>query len=418
MFVKQSGCVALLICAFSLQLPAAVSYDSIYWAPPLDVQGTRIVNAKGFVVQLKGFSTMDPTVVTHDEIIRFKDDWNITLLRVPLIVGRCWTVGNININASYLAAADSVLKWCRDNKIYVLFDGWHEGGTGNTTGDWSSTVAAWRILADRYKNQDHVLWEIFNEPHNLTWDTWVPMAEQLIDTIRSRNPLGTAVVAGTVNWCQNTDVKKLKINRGKVIYSWHPYSNVYGSDGSVIWDENFGFIETMGFAPIMATEWGFTSSQDSAIYGTQLIQYLKDKGASWTGWCYSKSWAPQMLLSENPEVRNPAGNLMYKAYHDTVPVISAGDVKYPVNGAMSKQSISINNSAVRFNCAEASPVTLSICTLNGRLVKVVLHQTLPKGPHSVRWDGASNSGIKVVPGLYTVLLRIKGNDYHMLMMQK
>jgi hypothetical protein len=380
----------------------------------LDVVGTKIVNAKGYEVQLKGFATMDPTLVTHSQIIHFKNDWNITVLRVPLLVGpgRCWVVGNININASYLAAADSVLKWCRDNKIYVLFDGWHEGGQGNTTGDWSSTVAAWRILADRYKNQDHILWEIFNEPHNLSWTTWVPMAEQLIDTIRARNPVVKAIVAGTVNWCQQAIVQTLKFNRDKVIYSWHPYSNVYGSNSASTWEQNFGSIMTSGIAPVMATEWGFTSQQDSAGYGTLLIQYLKGKGESWTGWCYSQSWAPQMLTSENPEVRNPSGNLMYKAYHDTMSVISVVDVRHPVAGSMSAQNITIDNSAVRFNCAEQSPVTLSMYALNGRLVKKVLDRTLTKGMHSIRWNAADNGGMSLAPGLYAVQMKIKDGEYH------
>ena len=402
-----------------LLFPAAsfsqVSYDSVYWAPPLDIVGTKIVNAKGYVVQLKGFATMDQTLVTHNQVIHFRNDWNITILRVPLLVGpgRCWVVGNINVNASYLAAADSVLKWCRENKIYVLFDGWHEGGQGNTLGDWSSTVAAWRILADRYKNQDHILWEIFNEPHNIGWTTWAPMAEQLIDTIRSRNPVVKAIVAGTVNWCQQADVQTRKFNRDKVIYSWHPYSNVYGSNTASTWEQRFGFIQTSGIAPVMATEWGFTSQQDSAGYGTQLIQYLKSKGMSWEGWCYSQSWGPPMLTSENPERRNPSGNLMYKAYHDTVPVISAVDIKHPAAGPISAQTIAINGSVIRFNCAETSPVTLSIYTLDGRLVKKALDRTFTKGTYLIRWTSPDN-GMSVAPGLYMVRLKIKGSEYHAL----
>jgi Cellulase (glycosyl hydrolase family 5)/Divergent InlB B-repeat domain/Carboxypeptidase regulatory-like domain/Immunoglobulin domain len=309
-----------------LTVSPALTEDSIYWAPPLDVEGTKIVNANGHTVQLKGFATMEPTLVTRDQIVHFRNDWNITVLRLPLLTSDCscpyaicWTVGNIAVNASnaaYLAAADSVVKWCRDNHIYVLLDGWHEGGQGNTVGNFSSTLAAWGILADRYKNQDHILWEIFDEPHNVTWATWVPMAQQLIDTIRARNPVVKAIVAGTVNWCQQTGVPTLEFNRDRVIYSWHPYSSVYGSADSATWEKNFGFIMTSGVAPVMNTEWGFTSQQDSSAYGTQLIQYMKDKGMSWTGWCYSQSWGPAMLKSENPEVRNPSGNLMYKAYHD------------------------------------------------------------------------------------------------------
>jgi hypothetical protein len=420
MFVRKCIAVcATIMCGFSLSPAAAVSYDSIYWAPPLDVQGTKIVNAKGYVVVLKGFSLMEPTQIkSRSQIEHFRNDWKITLLRIPWEVapGHGWVVGNIFASASYFAACDSVLKWCRDNHIYVLFDGWHEGGQGNTLGDWSSTVAAWRIMADRYKNQDHILWEIFNEPHgnNVPWTTWVPMAEQLIDTIRLRNPVSKVIVAGTANWCQIADVKTRKFNREKVIYSWHPYSGVYGSIGASVWEQRFGYIMTSGVAPVMNTEWGFTSKQDSAGYGTQLIQYMKDKGISWTGWCYSQTWGPTMLTSENPEVRNPSGNLQYKACHDTVPVISTVTVKHPATGSISAQSISIVNSAVQFNCAETSPVTVLLYSLTGRLVKKVLDQILPKGNHSIRCNAHDNSGMGVAPGLYTVRLKIKESEYHAL----
>src|SRR5271157_5629401 len=155
--MSMRKCIAAFasVCGLSLSSIAAVTYDSIYWAPPLDVQGTKIVNANGYVVQLKGFATMDPTGVTKAQIVHFRNDWNITILRMPLEVdgaGNCWKTSNIVVNAPYLAAADSVLKWCEENHIYVLFDGWHESGQGNTVGNFPQTVQAWSIMANRYKN--------------------------------------------------------------------------------------------------------------------------------------------------------------------------------------------------------------------------------------------------------------------------
>ena len=418
MFIRKCIKLSALICFSFLSSFAAATYDSIYWAPPLDVQGTKIVNAKGYVVQLKGFATMDPTGVTKAQIVHFKKDWNITILRMPLEVdgaGNCWKTSNIVVNAPYLAAADSVLKWCEENHIYVLFDGWHESGQGNTVGNFSQTVQAWSIMANRYKNQDHIMWEIFNEPHNVTWTAWVPMAQQLIDTIRSKNPVSKVIVAGTANWCQQADVKTLKIARDKIVYSWHPYSNVYGSIGATIWESKFGYIVTSGVAPVMNTEWGFTSASDSAGYGTQLIQYMKDKGISWTGWIFSSSWTPQMLTSLNAaaatEVRNPSGNLMFKAYHDTMSVVTVVDVKQPVAGAVSAQNISINNSTIQFTCAEASPVVVSIYSLSGQCVGTLIDQTLTKGSHMVRWNAHSGDGATVAPGSYTVRLKINDREY-------
>jgi Cellulase (glycosyl hydrolase family 5) len=425
MFVRRCIAVcAAMMCGFSLSPCASVSYDSIYWAPPLDVVGTKIVNANGYAVQLKGFATMGAYPdVTKDQIVRFRSDWHITLLRLPLLTSDCncprsicWTIGNIAINAAnnaYITAADSIIKWCRDNHIYVLLDGWHEGGQGNTTGNFASTVAAWRLMADRYKTQDHIIWEIFNEPHNVSWSAWVPMAQQLVDTIRARNPVSKAIVVGTANWDQEADVNTLKIAREKIIYSWHPYSNVYGSIGATTWETKFGYIMTSNVAPVMNTEWGFTSASDSANYGTQLIQYMVSKGMSWTGWCYSSDWGPAMLSSVNPEVKNPSGNLMYKAFHDTVPVVVAVGVKN-LTGAAASENISICNSAIQFYCSETSPVTLSLYSLDGRLVRKVLDQTFAKGNHSIRWNVFGSGGMSVAPALYTVRLKIKDREYHAL----
>jgi hypothetical protein len=239
------------------------------------------------------------------------------------------------------------------------------------------------------------------------------MAQQLVDTIRARNPVSKAIVVATANWDQIADVKTLKINREKIIYSWHPYDQVYGSIGASTWESRFGYIMTSGVAPVMNTEWG---GGDANTYGTQLIQYMKNMGMSWTGWCYSSDWGPTMLSSVNPEVRNSSGNLMYKACHDSIPVTSiAVDVKHPVAGSISVKNISINNSTVRFYCAETSPVTLSMYALNGRLVKRMPDQTLTKGTHSIRWDALDNPGVRAAPGLYMVRLKIKESEYQTLL---
>jgi hypothetical protein len=162
----------------------------------------------------------------------------------------------------------------------------------------------------------------------------------------------------------------------------------------------------------MNTEWG---GGDANTYGTQLIQYMKNMGMSWTGWCYSSDWGPAMLSSENPEVRNSSGNLMYNACHDAVPVILAVDVKKPAAGSAFAKNISINNSTVQFYCAETSPVTLSMYAPDGRLVKKVLDRTFTKGTHSIRWYAPDKHGMNVAPGMYTVRLKVKESEYQTLL---
>jgi hypothetical protein len=222
-------------------------------------------------------------------------------------------------------------------------------------------------------------------------------------------------VCGTANWDQQADVKTLKIARDKIVYSWHPYPSVYGSIGATTWESKFGFIATTGVAPVMNTEWGLSNASDSANYGTQLIQYMKDKGISWTGWIYSTDWGPAMLSKINvtaaTDVPNPGGNLMLKAYHDTMSVISVTDVKKTAFGANSLKNISIDNSTIQFYCPETAPVTLSIYALNGQCVGTFVDRILAKGAHSIYCGAKTENGINVAPGLYTVRLKIKDREY-------
>jgi hypothetical protein len=141
---------------------------------------------------------------------------------------------------------------------------------------------------------------------------------------------------------------------------------------------------------------------------------MKSKGMCWTGWCYSQSWGPAMLKSENPEVRNSSGNLMYKACHDTVPVLSVVDVKRPVSGSFSVQNISIDNSAIRFNCAKNSTVTLSLYTLSGRFIKEVLNRTFAMGTYSIKWNDPASGEMSVAPGQYSVRLKINESEFNSL----
>jgi flagellar hook assembly protein FlgD len=93
---------------------------------------------------------------------------------------------------------------------------------------------------------------------------------------------------------------------------------------------------------------------------------------------------------------------------ETVPVA----VRQPVARSTSVQNFSISNSTIKFYCAETSPVTLSIYTLNGHCVGKLIDQTLSQGSHAIRWNGRNGDGAGVAPGLYTVRLKIKDREYY------
>ena len=61
--------------------------------------------------------------------------------------------------------------------------------------------------------------------------------------------------------------------------------------------------------------------------------------------------------------------------------------------------------AVWFDIPAPGSVTLEVVDVEGRLVRLLLHDHMPAGRHSVNWDGCDAAGMEVGPGIYFVRMR-------------
>jgi hypothetical protein len=59
---------------------------------------------------------------------------------------------------------------------------------------------------------------------------------------------------------------------------------------------------------------------------------------------------------------------------------------------------------VQFALPATGHVNLGVYDIRGRLVRRVLNETRSAGPHSVSWDAKDNSGNRLAPGLYFLVL--------------
>ncbi len=64
---------------------------------------------------------------------------------------------------------------------------------------------------------------------------------------------------------------------------------------------------------------------------------------------------------------------------------------------------------LRFDLPEPAPVTLEIYSLQGRLVRVLVNETLTSGSYEEIWDGTGSRGEEVASGVYFARLR-KGDE--------
>ncbi len=60
---------------------------------------------------------------------------------------------------------------------------------------------------------------------------------------------------------------------------------------------------------------------------------------------------------------------------------------------------------VRFELAQPGPTTVRVYNVAGRLVRELINQTLPAGPHDFEWDGRDNRGQSIASGSYHIQMR-------------
>ena len=126
-----------------------------------------------------------------------------------------------------LAAPDSLLNWALANKLTVIIDLHHVEFDGSIPGADSTdrVVWLWQQLAERYKHTDpdRVLFELRNEPHDMTADAWRMQANRLIETVRGIAPNHTLIV-GFHDWNgRDAMLRSEPFADPNIIYTFHFY---------------------------------------------------------------------------------------------------------------------------------------------------------------------------------------------------
>ncbi|AZB17376.1 carbohydrate-binding protein [Chryseobacterium indologenes] len=203
---------------------------------------------------------------------------------------------------------DDLLRWCKDNKIYLILD-LHAapGGQGNDANIsdndktkpslWESaenqrkTVALWKKLADRYKNEPWIGgYDIINEPNiNFT----------------GKNPNGTDEMSNAPLWKLQKDITTAirEVDQKHIIFiEGNGWGNNY--NGLIpIWDKNMAFSfhkywnynddQTIQFALDLREKhnmpiWLGETGENSNVWFTELIQLLDKHNIGYAFWPMKK----------------------------------------------------------------------------------------------------------------------------------
>jgi endoglucanase len=218
--------------------------------------------------------------------------WKANVIRLPLNQ-RFWLDNRDN----YQATVAQQVQWITGLNMDVILDlHWSDkGNSANTAAQQvmadQNSVQFWRDVAGKYKANPRVMFELYNEPHDVSWQIWrnggtadgfqVAGMQQLYDAVRGVGAPNLVIIGGT-NWAFDlSGVPSNRITGTNIVYATHPY-DFAGKNTPTDWDTGFGNISQTD--PVLMTEFGNYNCSPN-IY-TDLIAYAKTRNIGWTGWAW------------------------------------------------------------------------------------------------------------------------------------
>jgi endoglucanase len=258
----------------------------------LRVSGTHLVDKDGKSVQLKGVSSMwlnwenDGFAEDKAGLEFMRDNWNLSLIRAAMGV----EVDDDGESPTYLtdpahakAQVEKIVQNAIELGVYVIID-WHDH---EAIAHQADAQAFFAEMAEKYGDVPNVLYEVFNEPLDLSWTGELkPYHEALRDTIRTEDS-DNVIILGTPNWDQDVDVAAGSPLSGEnLMYTLHFYSCTHTT---------YPYLDKANVAlnaglPLFVSEWGAAdnlgkSTNQSCITEAGLWHdWMDANGISWAAW--------------------------------------------------------------------------------------------------------------------------------------
>jgi hypothetical protein len=201
--------------------------------------------------------------------------WHVNAVRVPLNED-CWLAINgapgQYAGTAYVDAIQNYVGLLRQNNIYVILDlHWNGGGGQQATGqqnmaDSDHAPAFWTGVANAFKGDLGVVFDLYNEPHNISWGCWksggcqvngwnVAGMDQLIMAVRSTGAQNVVMAGGNAYASDLTQWLANKPNdpMGNLAASFHTY-NFTGCSNQGCWGSTIASVAAQ--VPVVTGELG------------------------------------------------------------------------------------------------------------------------------------------------------------------
>lgn len=255
----------------------------------LSVKGTQLVDKNKKPFQLRGISTHGlswfPQYVNKEGFKTLRDEWGCNVVRLAMYTaeGNGYCTGDAANRKVLRKLVKNGVKYAADLDMYVIVD-WHILSDGNPNIYKKQAKSFFNYMSKKFKNNDHVIYEICNEPNGgTTWEDVRSYAVPIIKTIR-KNDKDAIIIVGSPTWSQDVDIAAGHPLKGKnIMYSLHFYAATHKEGlrqkAQTAMDKGL---------PLFVTEFGFCDASGNGNIDKQesekWIKYLNDNNISFCMW--------------------------------------------------------------------------------------------------------------------------------------
>ena len=302
------------------------------WPAELRVRGNRLVDPRGREVWLQGLNAGGLETIPHDtqpikSTLVGIEEWKANAVRLP-VKEEFWFGTNPMVTdggKAYRDHVDQCVMLAANRGAYLILD------LHRFRAPKAEHAAFWKDAAARYANHPAVLFDLFNEPHDISWKTWRDggfvgektgvdesafLSEEekkknqgfesvgmqaLLDAVRSTGARNIVVVAG-LGWSFDltgiTNGYELKDPSGNgIMYSWHVYNWHKG------WEKHV--LAAAAKHPILVGEVGadvkkmdflpHDIQEDPYTWAPDMLGFIQKHRLNWTAWCFHPRATPVMI---------------------------------------------------------------------------------------------------------------------------
>lgn len=336
--LKPTGSKELLASAADRDRQIAARYvpdekpDQSKWPKMLKVVGNHLQDSDGNTVWLQGVNAVGLETLPQDEqavksLVVAIDKWKSNCVRVPMKEEFWWGQSAYQNDGgkSFREKIDKMVTLAANRGVYIVLD------LHRFRAPKAEHAAFWKEVAERYKDHPAVLFDVFNEPHGISWDIWrdggfvgtktgtdesaflsdeekkknqgfesVGM-QGLVNAVRSTGAKNI-IIAGGIFWCNdlsgiiNGYALDDKGGNG-IMYSWHTYNWHPGWAKILPVAEKYPiFLGEVGADEKKMDFISAASQEDPSTWVPDMLGFIQKYKINWTGWCFHTRATPRLLL--------------------------------------------------------------------------------------------------------------------------